>query len=79
MSICVNTSILPIFRKLREEDYEPKASLGYVVRSQLKTEAEMGAKVREKGREEKERRGECKRGAGEYSGRERGSEGQRLG
>lgn len=42
MSICVNTSIIPIFRKLKKEDYESKASLGYVVRSQLKTEAETG-------------------------------------
>lgn len=42
MSICVNTSIIPILRKLRQQDNEPKASLGYIVRSQLMTEAEMG-------------------------------------
>lgn len=64
MSICVNTSIIPIFRKLRKEDHESKASLGYVVRSQLKTEAEMGGYVawREKGREEKRRERESTKG-----------------
>lgn len=32
MSICDNTSTIPIFRKLKKGDYESKASLGYVVR-----------------------------------------------
>lgn len=68
MSICVNTSIIPIFRKLRKEDHESKASLGYIVRSQLKTEAEMGGYgARERKGGEKERRGEHERGARKYS------------
>lgn len=68
MSICVNTSIIPIFRKLRKEDHESKASLGCIVRSQLKTEAEMGGYgARERKGGEKERRGENERGARKYS------------
>lgn len=70
MSICDNTSTIPIFRKLKKGDYESKASLGYVVRSQLKTEAEMGGyRAREMKGGKMERRGEHERGAGVLSAR----------